>query len=352
MFCFGFYGKGRSMHILAIETSCDETAVAVVEVRPDGACTLAARVYSQLAEHAPYMGVVPEIASRAHLERLPQLVDEVLAEYGQGFAGLAAIAATTGPGLTTALAIGAAYAKTLALGAGLPFVPVNHIEGHALSPMLADADLKPPYLLFLLTGGHSQLVMVKDVGQYELLGATLDDAVGECFDKVGKLLGLPHPAGPMVETLAAQGTAGMVPLPKPLYDTSLTLSFSGLKTAVREAVQGGLYQPADIAASFQANVAAVLAKKCANALKQTGAATCVVAGGVAANGAIRAALQAACAEHGARFTAPPLKLCTDNAEMIALAAGLRLLHGLVPQNALAAAVLPRWPLESLSGSNG
>jgi N6-L-threonylcarbamoyladenine synthase len=266
-----------------------------------------------------------------------------------------AIAATTGPGLTTALAMGASFAKTLAFALGKPFLATNHIEGHALSPLLAEDTAlaeafltrQELYLLLLVTGGHTQLILVRAVGDYHLLGSTADDAVGECFDKTGALLGLPHPAGPKIETLAATGNPLALNFPHPRTANALDFSFSGLKTAVRQAVESGQHQPADIAASLQHTAATLLAEKLHAALQHTGAKHAVVAGGVAANHTIRAALQQVCAVAGASFTAPPLSLCTDNAAMIGYAAGLRHLHGLPDGGGLAAPLHPRWALDSL-----
>lgn len=340
------------MKIFAVETSCDETATALVDV--PARRIIAQHIYSQIPEHTPYGGVVPELASRAHLAHLPHLAQQTMAASGLSWADVDAIAATVGPGLTTALVVGTTFAKTLALAQNKPFLAANHIEGHALSPLLtptgdalADSFLthNQPYLLLLVTGGHCQLVWVQGVGQYQTLGTTLDDAVGEAFDKVGKLLGLPHPAGPAIEKLAATGNPSGVPLPLPQTQNPLDFSFSGLKTAVRELL--GKHPPANLAAAFQATAATLLARKTERAIKQTGAAHVVVAGGVAANTAIRAALQAVCAEHNATFTAPPLILCTDNAAMVAYAAGLRHSQNL-PTGTLATRVLPRWPLESMS----
>jgi N6-L-threonylcarbamoyladenine synthase len=338
------------MLVLAIETSCDETAVAVVDVHARR--ILAQHVYSQIAEHADYKGVIPELASRAHHARLPAMVTMCMRDVGLPFSALDAIAATVGPGLTTALAMGASFGKTLAMVLNKPFLAVNHIEGHALSPLLApDAqalataflERRVPYLLMLLTGGHCQVVQVKSIGDYVLLGTTQDDAVGECFDKVGKMLGLPHPAGPAVEQLAASGQMDAVQLPHPRLAHPLDFSFSGLKTAVRDVVSKGTYAPADIAASFQFTVAGILAGTLDKALQMTPSSFVVVAGGVAANQAIRAALQAVCVAHGTHFVAPPLSLCTDNAAMIAYAGGLRRQAGLDTGD-LGARVTPRWAL--------
>lgn len=336
------------MLVLALETSCDETAAAVVDVKARK--ILSNVLYSQYTEHEAFQGVIPELASRAHQQRLPHIVAQTLREANLSpptpcpLPPVDAIAATVGPGLTTALLMGSTFAKTMAMGLNIPFLATNHIEGHALSPHLTDPTLEFPYLLLLVSGGHTQLVMVHTVGQYELLGTTLDDAAGECFDKVGKLLGLPHPAGPQIEKLAAQGSP-TVPLPFPMNDKSLNFSFSGLKTAARDVLQLSTinYQPADVAMSLQSKIAEIFSKKCALALSLTGAPTLVAAGGVAANTAIRTALTEMCAARGVKFTAPPPSLCTDNAAMIAYAAGLRHLHGL-DTGGLSTPVRPRWPL--------
>ncbi len=341
--------------VFAIETSCDETATAVVDVATRR--ILAQSIYSQYAEHAPYGGVVPELASRAHLERLPYLSEHTLTQAGLHWNDIDAIAATVGPGLTTALVVGATFAKTLAVGLNKPFLATNHIEGHALSPLLADnstplaeafLEKGEPYLLLLVTGGHTQLIQVEKPGHYTTLGTTQDDAVGEAFDKVGKLLGLPHPAGPAIEKLAATGNASAVQLPHPKTPNPLGFSFSGLKTAVREYLtKHPDVNPADLAASFQNTVATVLARKTAAAIQATGSRHVVVAGGVAANTTIRNALVQVCEEAGTTFTAPPLILCTDNAAMIAYAAGIRANHGL-DTGSLSTRVLPRWPLEDMA----
>ena len=242
--------------ILGIETSCDETAAAVLDA--DGRI-LAEAVYSQLQEHAPFGGVVPEVAARAHLARLPGLVRGVMAEAGLGFAELGAVAATAGPGLIGGLIVGATYAKGIAMAQGLPFVAVNHLEAHALTAMLTEPGTRFPYLLLLVSGGHCQCAAVRGLGDYRRLGSTLDDAVGEAFDKSAKLLGLPWPGGPALERLAVSGDPRAVPLPRPLLGRAgCDFSFSGLKTAVSRAVQKG-FAAADIAAGFQAAVADVLA---------------------------------------------------------------------------------------------
>ena len=335
--------------VLGIETSCDETAAAVLD--PDGR-VLAERVLSQ-AGHAEFGGVVPEIAARAHLAHLPGLVEAVMAEAGLGFAGLGGVAASSGPGLIGGLIVGSGFAKGICLSHNLPHVAVNHLEAHALTPRLPGlGGASFPYLLLLMSGGHCQCVAVEGLGRYRRLGGTIDDAVGEAFDKVGKLLGLGWPGGPAVERLAERGDAARFPLPRPLLGRAgCDFSFSGLKTAVAQLV--GRYpdgplpaqDAADIAAAFQASVAAVLADRAAHAMAM--APECrllVVSGGVAANGAIRAALAAAAQRRDLRFMAPPLRLCTDNAVMVAWAGLERLRHGLT--SGLDFAPRPRWPLDA------
>jgi N6-L-threonylcarbamoyladenine synthase len=330
--------------ILGIETSCDETAVAILDA---AGAILAERVFSQTEAHARFGGVVPEIAARAHLERLPPLLMEALEEAGLAWGDLGGIAATAGPGLIGGLIVGATMGKGLALGRGLPFVGVNHLEAHALTatlPGLFEAAPGFPYLLLLLSGGHCQCVAVRGLGRYERLGTTLDDAVGEAFDKSAKLLGLPWPGGPHLERLAQQGRAGAVPLPLPLLGRpGCDFSFSGLKTAVAQAVAKG-FRPEDIAAAFQASVAAVLADRARHAALMLPEATAlVVAGGVAANRTLRASLAEAVP---LPLLAPPIRLCTDNAVMVAWAGLLRLSAG--QRDAWGLAPRPRWPLGELT----
>ena len=334
--------------LLGIESSCDETAAALV--RADGAI-LAEAVFSQQAEHAAFGGVVPEIAARAHLQYLPNLVADVLARAGLSYAELGGVAATTGPGLIGGLIVGASFAKGVALAHDLPFIAVNHLEAHALTVRLP--GLMPgvapdfPYLLLLLSGGHCQCVLVEGLGVYQRLGSTLDDAVGEAFDKSAKLLGLPWPGGPHLERLAATGNAQAVPLPRPLLGRpGCDFSFSGLKTAVARAITSGQFKPADIAASFQAVVAAVLADRAAHALDLApGATALVVAGGVAANNSVRTALSALANARGLPMLAPPLRYCTDNAVMVAWAGIERLRRGWT--DSLSSNPRPRWPLADL-----
>jgi N6-L-threonylcarbamoyladenine synthase len=344
--------QGADFTVLGIETSCDETAAAILS--GDGN-VLAEAVLSQ-QDHAAFGGVVPEIAARAHLHHLPALVRQVLAEAGLGVADLGAIAATAGPGLIGGLIVGAGLAKGMAIAAGKPFVAINHLEAHALTarlPGVTEGGAAFPYLLLLVSGGHCQLVRVEAVGQYVRLGGTIDDAVGEAFDKIAKMLGLGWPGGPAVERLAAEGRP-VFALPRPLRGRAgCDFSFSGLKTAVAQLLApyaGALPRQvaADVAASFQAAVVDVLLDRVGHAL--AAAADCrllVVAGGVAANGPIRAALLGLAESHGWRLSAPPLRLCGDNAVMVAWAAIERLRIGAA--EGLSAPARPRWPLGELTG---
>jgi N6-L-threonylcarbamoyladenine synthase len=343
--------------ILGIETSCDETAVAILD--RDGKI-LAEQVLSQFADHAPFGGVVPEIAARAHLVHLPAMVRDVLDRAGLGMGELSAVAATSGPGLIGGLLVGAGFGKGLALAAGIPFLAINHLEGHALTarlPGLVPGGAPFPYLLLLLSGGHCQCVAVEGVDRYRRLGGTIDDAVGEAFDKVGKLLGLPLPGGPAIERLAAQGNANRFALPRPLLGKpGCDFSFSGLKTAVAQLVgrqsAGALdtVVAADIAASFQAAVAEILADRAAHAVAAMPEATrLVVAGGVAANQVLRAALSVVAEKNGVPLLAPPVRYCTDNAVMIAWAAWERRRAGLA-SDGLDHRPLPRWPLQDLKAA--
>ncbi|HTU55558.1 MAG TPA: tRNA (adenosine(37)-N6)-threonylcarbamoyltransferase complex transferase subunit TsaD [Acetobacteraceae bacterium] len=346
---------GPSGAVLGIESSCDETAAAVLD---EGGRVLSERVLSQTREHAPFGGVVPEIAARAHLAHLPGLVGEAMAEAGLGFAGLAAVAATAGPGLIGGLIVGSHVAKGIALASGCRFLAINHLEAHALTPRLPCLGAAPfPYLLLLVSGGHSLWASVEGVGQYRLLGATIDDAAGEAFDKVGKLLGLSWPGGPALERLAAEGDPRRWRFPRPLAGRpGCDFSFSGLKTSVAHAVAG--FPPgalprqaaADIAASFQRAVADALADRARHAIAMFAghhpdARLLVVSGGVAANGAVRAALAEAAGQAGFFLFAPPGPLCTDNAVMVAWAGIERLRLGLT--DGLDAPARPRWPLDEI-----
>jgi N6-L-threonylcarbamoyladenine synthase len=328
--------------ILGIESSCDETAAALVA---SDRRILAHRLAGQEAAHRPFGGVVPEIAARAHVEALEPLVAAALDEAGMTLADVDAIAATAGPGLIGGVLVGLVTAKALAMAADKPLIAVNHLEGHALSPRLADPHLAFPYLLLLVSGGHCQLLLVNGVGRYRRLATTIDDAAGEAFDKTAKLLGLGFPGGPAVERAAATGDPRAVPLPRPLVGSAEPhFSFAGLKSAVLRARDAGTHNRADIAASFQQAVVDCLVDRTRRAIAAAPDATAlVVAGGVAANGAIRAALQTLAADHGLPFSAPPLWLCTDNAAMIAWAGAERFAVGLT--DPLDIAARPRWPLD-------
>ena len=337
--------------VLGIESSCDETAVAVVT---DGRVILAQHIASQDEAHRPYGGVVPEIAARAHVERLAPLIAATLADAGLALADIDAIAATAGPGLIGGVMVGLVSAKALAMAADKPLIAINHLEGHALSPRLADPTLAFPYLLLLASGGHCQLLRVDGVGRYRRLATTIDDALGEAFDKTAKILGLGYPGGPAVERLAASGDAKAVKLPRPLLGSPEPhFSFAGLKSAVLRAKQAGIHADADIAAAFQQAAVDCVLDRTARAITAAQMAgelpvsAIVVAGGVAANRAIRTALEGLAARHALRFVAPPLALCTDNAAMIAWAGVEHLAQS--GQKALAdgldAVARPRWPLD-------
>ena len=328
--------------ILGIESSCDETAAALVA---SDRRILAHALAGQEAAHRPYGGVVPEIAARAHVEILPQLIDQVFDEAGLALADVDAVAATAGPGLIGGVMVGLMTAKGLALAGGKPLIALNHLEAHALSPMLSDPDLAFPYLLLLVSGGHCQLLFVEGLDRYRRLATTIDDAAGEAFDKTAKLLGLGYPGGPAVEQAALAGNPAAVPLPRPLVGSGEPhFSFAGLKSAVLRASESGRYGKADLAASFQQAVVDCLVDRTARAIERTAGATAlVVAGGVAANQAIRAALTALAHANGLPFIAPPLWLCTDNAAMIAWAGALRFEAGLI--DGLDAPARARWPLD-------
>jgi N6-L-threonylcarbamoyladenine synthase len=347
----------RPLTLLGLESSCDDTAAAVVRatVGAGGAVgpgtILSNIVWGQASLHERFGGVVPEIAARAHVERLGPCIDAALAEAGVGLDGIDGIAATAGPGLIGGVLAGLMAAKGLSFARGLPLLAVNHLEGHALTPRLTDG-IGFPYLLLLVSGGHCQFIAVEGLGRYRRLGGTIDDAPGEAFDKVAKHMGLGFPGGPAVEITARGGDAARFALPRPLLDRpGCDVSFSGLKTALRRAVdqlaaaQGGLHPQdrADLCAGFQQAVAGVLAEKTGRALAAFPAPVLAVAGGVAANGTIRAALQARAADAGTCFLAPPLALCTDNGAMIAWAGAERLARGETSPPDVAAR--PRWPLD-------
>ena len=309
--------------VLAIETSCDETAAAVVR---GGREVLSSVVASQVDFHARFGGVVPEIASRKHTEAIVAVVDEALVSAGIGWRDLHAIAVTQGPGLVGALVVGVAYAKGAALATGLPLVGVNHLEGHIYAARLLDAELEPPLIALLVSGGHTMIVHVAGWGRYEVLGRTLDDAAGEAFDKVAKLLGLGYPGGPVISRLAADGDPGAVPFPRAMLRSGdFDVSLSGVKTAViqyveRERASGRPLNLPDIAASFQAAVVDVQVAKTVRAAEERGVRSVVLAGGVAANPSLREHLRTALSARGIALSVPDIDLCTDNATMIAAAA--------------------------------
>ena len=341
--------------VLGIETSCDETAAAVVERSADGSGRILSNiVLSQVADHAAFGGVVPEIAARAHVEALDRVVAAALDEAGTRIANLDAVAATAGPGLIGGVIVGLTTAKAIALAAGKPLVAVNHLEGHALTARLTDA-LSFPYLVLLVSGGHSQFLAVEGIGDYRRLGTTIDDALGEAFDKAAKLLSLAYPGGPEIERAALAGDAARFDLPRPLIGRSgADFSFSGLKTALRLAAEAiaplSNHDISDLAAAFQAAVVDVVVARTGNALKMfsethpgLAAPTLVVAGGVAANRALRRALSSTAEAGGFRLIAPPPQLCADNGAMIAWAGIERLALGLT--DGFDAPARARWPLD-------
>jgi N6-L-threonylcarbamoyladenine synthase len=341
--------------VLGFESSCDETGVALVEFDGLAAPQLRAEaLYSQISMHQAYGGVVPELASRDHIRRVLPLTREVMQQAGCELADVDVIAYTQGPGLAGALLVGAGVAVSLAAALGKPAMPVHHLEGHLLSPFLSADPPEFPFVALLVSGGHTQLMRVDDVGSYELLGETIDDAAGEAFDKSAKLLGLPYPGGPHLAKLAESGDPQAFALPRPLLHSGTPdFSFAGLKTAVLTQVKKlgdspTEQQRADLAASTQAAIVEVLLKKSLLALKETGLKRLVVAGGVGANKSLREQLNAACAKRGIRVHYPELRLCTDNGAMIAMAAALRLQRGLAaPSEGGGFEIRPRWSLDSL-----
>jgi len=343
------------MQVLGIESSCDETGVALVRWQgSDVPQLLAHALYSQVDMHQDYGGVVPELASRDHIRRVLPLVRQVLAEAGGQLAEIDLIAYTRGPGLAGALLIGAGIGCALAAALGRPVLGVHHLEGHLLSPFLSADPPRFPFVALLVSGGHTQLMRVRAVGDYELLGETIDDAAGEAFDKSAKLLGLGYPGGPALASLAATGSATAFALPRPLlHSGDLDFSFAGLKTAVLTQVRKlgpapSLRQRADIAASTQAAIVEVLVRKSMRALREAGLNRLVVAGGVGANAQLRAHLNAACAKTGARVHYPEMHLCSDNGAMIALAAAMRVQAGrTLPQRSFSFDVRPRWALDAI-----
>ncbi|NII05302.1 tRNA (adenosine(37)-N6)-threonylcarbamoyltransferase complex transferase subunit TsaD [Luteibacter anthropi] len=337
--------------MLGVETSCDETGVALLRWDPEqpGRGLLSHALYSQIALHAEYGGVVPELASRDHVRKLLPLVREALKEAGLTPADLGGVAYTAGPGLVGALLVGAAAARAMAWALGVPAIGVHHMEGHLLAPLLEDDPPEPPFVALLVSGGHSMLVEVKAIGQYRILGDTLDDAAGEAFDKTAKLMGLPYPGGPALAKLAEQGTPGAFRFSRPMVDRpGLDFSFSGLKTQVLLAWQKSDQSDqvrADIARGFEEAIVDTLAIKCRRALEATGAKRLVIAGGVGANKRLRAQLAEAGAADGFRVYFPRLQFCTDNGAMIALAGAIRLAAGQQQDETIQ--VQPRWSLETL-----
>ncbi|MEO5566021.1 MAG: tRNA (adenosine(37)-N6)-threonylcarbamoyltransferase complex transferase subunit TsaD [Luteimonas sp.] len=343
------------MKVLGIETSCDETGVAIYDTAakggarpgPDG--LLAHALYSQVALHAEYGGVVPELASRDHVRKLLPLIRQTLDEAGLTVKDLDGVAYTAGPGLVGALLVGAGVARSLAWALDLPAIAVHHMEGHLLAPLLEDPELAPPFVALLVSGGHTQLVSVEAMGQYQLLGQTLDDAAGEAFDKTAKMMGLPYPGGPELARLAEQGTPGKFRFSRPMTDRpGLDFSFSGLKTQVLLAWQASDQTDqtrADIARGFEEAAVETLAIKCERALEASGSDTLVVAGGVGANRRLRARLEAMATARGGRVRFPRPALCTDNGAMIAFAGALRLAAG--QREGAAVQVAPRWDMATL-----
>jgi N6-L-threonylcarbamoyladenine synthase len=349
------------MRVLGIETTCDETGVGIVEERLGSGEILANEVMSQIARHAAFGGVVPEIAARAHIEVLDRLITRALNDARVGVSDLDAVAAAAGPGLIGGVLVGLTAGKALALASGKPFIGVNHLEAHALTARMTDG-VEFPYLALILSGGHTQLVAVRGVGDYRRLGSTVDDAAGEAFDKVGKMLGLPYPGGPGVEELAREGEPSRFELPRPMLGRpGADFSLSGLKTAVRQELLKLGHAPSetdkkDLAASFQAAMVDIVVDRVRASLRDFSQGhmtpqrpnALVIGGGVGANGAIRRALTRFCAEAGLRFVAPTPELCSDNGAMIAWAGLERLKLGLTDDLALAAR--PRWPLDAESSA--
>jgi N6-L-threonylcarbamoyladenine synthase len=337
------------MRVLGIESSCDETGLALYDTERG---LLAHAVHTQVAMHQDYGGVVPELASRDHIRRLVPLLNQVLQESKCSRTDIDAIAYTAGPGLAGALLVGASFAESMALALGVPALPVHHLEGHLLSPLLASEPPQFPFIALLVSGGHTQLMRVTRVGSYELLGESLDDAAGEAFDKTAKLLGLGYPGGPALAALAKTGTPGHHKLPRPMLNSGdLAFSFSGLKTAVLTAVRDKNLteaEKADLAAEFQEAVTDVLTAKSVAACRQHRLSQLVVAGGVGANRRLREKLDAALAKIGARTFYPELELCTDNGAMIAFCGAQRLLQSMPQPGNGAFSIRPRWPLDQLS----
>ena len=341
------------MLVLGIETSCDDTGVALYDAGATpgvvGAGLLAHALYSQMSMHADFGGVVPELASRDHIRRVLPLIRQVMSESGSGVQDLDGIAYTQGPGLAGALLVGASIAAAMAYALGIPAIGVHHLEGHLLSPLLSGDPPRLPFIALLVSGGHTQLMRVDHIGRYVLLGETLDDAAGEAFDKIAQLLGLGYPGGPAVSRLAERGDASRFRLPRPMLGSpDLHFSFSGLKTAVLTALRqgpGDRQAYADLAAAAEAAIVDVLAAKSLAALDSTGINELAVAGGVGANSRLRSRLSAEASVHGFAVHYPELQFCTDNGAMIAFAGALRLQHTSGRDSSFT--VRPRWDLEEL-----
>ncbi len=328
------------IRILAIESSCDETAAAVVD---DGHRVRSSIVSTQAELHAPFGGVVPEIASRAHLEHINLVIERALADAHCTLDDIDVFAATQGPGLSGALLVGVSAAKALALAVGRPYVAVHHHEAHVFAALLDTPDLEPPFVTLVVSGGHTMIVAVDALGSYRVLGRTVDDAAGEAFDKVARVLGLGYPGGPIIDRLAAEGDAARAPLPRPMLDDGYDFSFSGLKTAVVRFVgEHPDVAIADVAAGFQAAAVDVLVTKLVRAARAEGCPTVVIGGGVAANSGLRSAVVAAAADAGLRAVVPDRAWCTDNAAMVGAAAHHR--YRTLGATPLSAGVDPGWPL--------
>lgn len=334
------------MLVLGVESSCDETGIALYDTEVG---LLAHAVHTQVAMHEAYGGVVPELASRDHIRRLIPLLESVLREADRSKQQIEAIAYTAGPGLAGALLVGSSFAEALAMALDIPALPVHHLEGHLLSPLLAQDRPAFPFVALLVSGGHTQLMEVTDIGQYRLLGESLDDAAGEAFDKTAKLLSLGYPGGPALAKLAESGSAGRYKLPRPMLNSGdFDFSFSGLKTAVLTAVRNGVDVPADLAAEFQEAVTEVLAAKSLAAVRSCGLSRLVVAGGVGANKRLRERLNAMALKHKIRVYYPEVALCTDNGAMIAFCGAQRLLKQRAEKRNGAFAIRPRWPLDQIA----
>lgn len=337
--------RGNGVRVLGLETSCDETGLALYDTEQG---LLGQVLYSQIQLHAEYGGVVPELASRDHVRKMIPLLDSLLAQTGCRKQDIDAVAYTRGPGLMGALMTGALFGRSLAYALGVPAIGVHHMEGHLLAPLLSANPPEFPFVALLVSGGHSQLMAAHGIGQYELLGESIDDAAGEAFDKVAKMMGLPYPGGPQIAKLAQQGDPKAFQLPRPLLHQGLDFSFSGMKTAVLQQYQKiqGQGREADLAASFQEAMVDTLVKKCVKALKQTGLKRLVIAGGVSANQSLRERLESELKKIKAQVYYAEPALCTDNGAMIAFAGWQRLKAG--QTDGLAVTTTPRWPMTELT----